>query len=90
MFCGMAILLGLSQLPKHSNWMQFSGVAFLCGIGFTMSLFIASLAFSEGGAGEARIDRLAILLGSGCSAIVGVLLLWLASPSEKAENKTET
>jgi NhaA family Na+:H+ antiporter len=89
LFCGMAILLGLSQLPKHSNWMQFSGVAFLCGIGFTMSLFIASLAFSEGGAGEARIDRLAILLGSGCSAIVGVLLLWLASPSQKAENKAE-
>ncbi len=77
-FCGLAIALGFSRLPKDSNWLQFTGVAFLCGVGFTMSLFIAGLAFSEGGAGEARIDRLAILVGSGFSAIVGFVLLKLS------------
>ena len=53
------------------------GVAFLCGIGFTMSLFVGGLAFAEGGAGYARIDRLGILPGSFASAAVGYAILRL-------------
>jgi len=69
------IKLKLCKLPDQATWLQLYGTAVLCGIGFTMSLFIGSLAFAHGGAGEARIDRLAILIGSVLSAIVGYLIL---------------
>nr|WP_210330639.1 Na+/H+ antiporter NhaA [Aliikangiella sp. G2MR2-5] len=75
-FSFAAIKLKLSCLPERASWLQLYGTSVLCGIGFTMSLFIASLAFEHGGAGEARIDRLAILLGSIASAIVGYLILF--------------
>lgn len=84
-FCWLAIKCKLAELPKDSTWLQFYGVAVLCGVGFTMSLFIASLAFLDGGAGEARSDRLAILLGSLCSAILGFLILYFAPPNGKAK-----
>jgi NhaA family Na+:H+ antiporter len=74
-FCWIAIKLGIAKLPVNSNWMQLYSVAILCGIGFTMSLFIGGLAFEYGGAGDARADRLAILIGSLLSAVVGYLLL---------------
>jgi NhaA family Na+:H+ antiporter len=50
-------------------------VAILCGIGFTMSLFIAALAFEGGGPAAGGLDRLGILSGSLVSAVVGYLLL---------------
>jgi NhaA family Na+:H+ antiporter len=78
-FSFLAIKLKLCQLPEHASWRQLYGTSVLCGIGFTMSLFIASLAFEHGGAGEARIDRLAIILASVVSAIWGVIVLKRAS-----------
>lgn len=77
--CWLFIKCGWATLPAGSTWRQFYGVSVLCGVGFTMSLFIASLAFGdgvEGGAGEARADRLAILLGSFFSAILGYIILY--------------
>jgi NhaA family Na+:H+ antiporter len=70
----LAIRSGLARLPEGSNWMQMYGVALLCGIGFTMSLFIGNLAFP--GAPH-LIDevKVGVLMGSILSAIVGVLLL---------------
>jgi NhaA family Na+:H+ antiporter len=70
----LAIRSGLANLPEGSNWMQMYGVALLCGIGFTMSLFIGNLAFP--GAPH-LIDevKVGVLMGSILSAIVGVLLL---------------
>ena len=62
-------------LPQSINMQQLWGVAFLCGIGFTMSLFLGALAFQEGGAGYARADRLGIILGSLISGIVGYMIL---------------
>ena len=47
-FTGLAVALGLARLPKDVNWMQLLGAACACGIGFTMSLFIAGLAFEHG------------------------------------------
>jgi len=76
-FCWGAIKMGVAKLPENTNWIQLYSVAILCGIGFTMSLFIGGLAFEYGGAGDTKADRLGILIGSMLSAIVGyVLLRW--------------
>lgn len=72
-----SVRIGLSPKPHHSNWMQIYAVSALCGIGFTMSLFIGSLSFSDPGLQD-RI-RLGVIVGSLASAILGVVLLKLAS-----------
>jgi NhaA family Na+:H+ antiporter len=70
----LAIRSGLATLPEGSNWMQLYGVAVLCGIGFTMSLFIGNLAF-PGSAHLVDEVKVGVLMGSGLAAIVGVILL---------------
>ena len=79
-FVAVAVMLRLVRLPDGINWMQVFGVACACGIGFTMSLFIAGLAFEHGSGDYFAGDRLGILLGSILSAIVGYLLLHLSLP----------
>ncbi len=74
-FSWVAIKLGITTLPDGVNWVQLYGAALLCGIGFTMSLFIGSLAFEQGGPDYAIDDRLGILLGSLVSGIAGYLVL---------------
>ncbi len=74
----LAVRLKLAALPEGVNWRLLLGTALLCGIGFTMSLFIASLAFEEGGAPFLGLDRLGILLGSLLSGTAGFLVLRLA------------
>jgi len=74
-FSWAAIKLGISKLPEGVSWMQLYGVALLCGIGFTMSLFVGSLAFEQGGPDYAIDDRLGILLGSFLSGISGYMVL---------------
>ena len=74
LLAALAIRMGLAKLPEGSNWTQLYGVALLCGIGFTMSLFIGNLAF----AGSAHlIDevKVGVLIGSTLAAIGGVLIL---------------
>lgn len=73
----VAVKLGVARLPDGVNWLQMYGVALLCGIGFTMSLFVSSLAFERVGPGHAVDDRLGILCGSLMSAAVGYLVLRL-------------
>jgi NhaA family Na+:H+ antiporter len=73
------VKLQLAKLPENSNWMQVYGAAVLCGIGFTMSLFISSLAFGHSGASVNLTDRLGIIMGSLLSAVVGYLILRKAS-----------
>jgi Na+:H+ antiporter, NhaA family len=82
----IATKLKLAKLPAHCNWLHVLGVSILAGIGFTMSLFVSSLAFGGGheGLGGAISSHLVeakvgILIGSFCSAIVGLLVLKLAS-----------
>jgi NhaA family Na+:H+ antiporter len=77
-FCLAAVKLGGARLPEGVGWLQMYGVSLLCGIGFTMSLFISSLAFEQGGTGLAVDDRLGILCGSITSAAAGFLVLRLA------------
>lgn len=74
-FSWLAIKLRLAKLPEQSNWLGLYGVAALCGIGFTMSLFISSLAFEHLGEGLAVNDRLGILVGSLLAGISGYLIL---------------
>jgi NhaA family Na+:H+ antiporter len=71
----LVIKLGLAKLPEHADWVQLFGVAALCGIGFTMSLFISSLAFEQSGQSLIVDDRLGILVGSIASALVGYFIL---------------
>jgi NhaA family Na+:H+ antiporter len=72
---------GGAQLPAQASWRQFLGVCALCGVGFTMSLFIGTLAFEDADAAYQTQLKLGVLLGSGLSALVGVFLLLRASSS---------
>lgn len=78
--CGLAILLGIAKLPEGSNWASLYGVSALCGIGFTMSLFIGSLAFEETGVNLLFDERLGIIVGSLVSGIIGYLVLRFSLP----------
>lgn len=77
-FSWLAIRLGIAELPKGCNWIQFYGVSVLTGIGFTMSLFIGSLAFEDPRMFQ-YTDKLAILAGSFLSGAVGYLMLRASS-----------
>jgi Na+:H+ antiporter, NhaA family len=74
-FTWLAIRLGFGKLPEGAGWMPLYGVAALCGIGFTMSLFISSLAAEQVGTGMLVDNRLGILCGSLLSAVIGYLVL---------------
>jgi len=75
-FAWLAVRLGVAALPERVNWGQIYGVSLLCGIGFTMSLFIGSLAFEEtGGVGYGRPDRLGIIVGSLISGVFGYIVV---------------
>ncbi len=80
LFTGLAVVLGLARLPKNVTWTQVLGVACACGIGFTMSLFIAGLAFEHGGGEYYSGDRLGILVGSLLSALAAYGLLRFSLP----------
>ncbi|MCU7947873.1 MAG: Na+/H+ antiporter NhaA, partial [Candidatus Thiodiazotropha sp. (ex Cardiolucina cf. quadrata)] len=81
-FCGLAIVMGFARLPNGASWWGFYATSVLCGIGFTMSLFIASLAFEQGGSDVVIMgDRLGILVGSVLSAVVGFLIMKLFNPA---------
>lgn len=81
LFIGLAVGIGIVKLPKDIGWTQLSGVAFVCGVGFTMSLFIAGLAFEHGGGVNFAGDRLGIILGSITSALLGFLILKFSLPA---------
>ncbi len=77
----LSVKTGLARLPDKVSWPQMYGLSVLCGVGFTMSLFISSLAFEQGGIAYAMNDRLGIVVGSLISAILGYLILRIFSKS---------
>jgi NhaA family Na+:H+ antiporter len=79
-FTWLAFVLGIARLPENTNWRQLTGVAFACGIGFTMSLFIAGLAFEHGSGDYFGGDRLGILVGSILSALAAYCVLHISLP----------
>jgi Na+:H+ antiporter, NhaA family len=88
LFSWPLIRLGIARMPGGVSWGAFGGVAMLCGIGFTMSLFIGSLAFEATGPG-ALSYRLGILVGSAISAIGGLIVLSLTLPRHAADPRNE-
>ena len=80
-FSWLAIKMGLASLPKGSNWTLLYGVSVLTGIGFTMSLFVDTLAYNDTQIYH-YADKLAILLGSFLSAIVGYIILRLKTTKQ--------
>lgn len=83
----LAVKLGLARLPAGVNWQQLYGVALLCGIGFTMSLFIGSLAFEKTAEQYTNQVRLGIIVGTLLSALLGYIVLrWQVSPDTNQKN----
>lgn len=81
-FSWLAIKTGLAGMPISSSWRQLYGVSLMTGIGFTMSLFIDSLAFVDDAAYQ-YADKLAILLGSLLSGLAGYLMLRVGVTKEE-------
>ena len=82
LLCYIAIKLGLARLPDGANWGGLYGVSILCGVGFTMSLFVGSLAFENTVINQDMVfdERLGIILGSLLSGIMGYIVLYLTLP----------
>ena len=78
-FSWLAIRAGFADLPARASWAQFYGIALLCGIGFTMSLFIGLLAFPDSDALQSQ-TKIGVIAGSLLSGIGGWLLLRLSRP----------
>lgn len=86
-FCWLVVKLKLVQLPTDINWASLYGTAALCGIGFTMSLFIGSLAFESDDQNMLFDERLGILIGSLASGLFGYLVLARSLPPGSPEQK---
>lgn len=86
LFSFIAVKLRLAELPEGIAWRHIMPVAVMCGIGFTMSMFIASLAFEHGGVVYSDLARLGILIGSMLAAVVGYFWLSKVLP-EKGEKE---
>lgn len=80
----LAVVLGAASLPERVGWPAILGTGLLCGVGFTMSLFIASLAFEQGGTVYPGIERIGILVGSLVSGLLGYAVLRIVLPDGHA------
>ena len=87
-FALLGMVLGMAQLPKGLGYRHLYGVSLLCGVGFTMSLFIGSLAFEETSVNMLFDERLGILVGSLASGVAGYLWLRATLP-EMAADETD-
>ena len=89
-FSWVAIKLGIVQLPQGANWKSFASVCMLCGIGLTVSIFIAGLSYAGAGEDGAQMlnqAKLGILCGSTISAIIGCVLLNRVLPKNAVTEK---
>jgi Na+:H+ antiporter, NhaA family len=87
--CLVAVKLKFTALPKGISWLTLYGISALCGIGFTMSLFVGSLAFEETGVNLLFDERLGIILGSLASGALGYFILaYSLRDSSKSEQST--
>ena len=81
----LAVKLGLVHMPTNATWTQVFGIALVCGVGFTMSFFVGTLAYPIGGDPlpyDAWV-RLGVILGSVMSGVLGYLVLKLSAKSTK-------
>ncbi|UPR34043.1 Na+/H+ antiporter NhaA [Vibrio cyclitrophicus] len=84
-----AVKLGVAKLPEGVNFMNIFAVSVLCGIGFTMSIFISSLAFGPTNADFDTLARLGILMGSTTAAILGYFLLSVSLPKAAKQQEVK-
>lgn len=89
LFAGGAVKLGIAKLPADMTIKQMIGVSFACGIGFTMSLFIAGLAFEHSGGQYYVGDKLGILIASIMSALSALVVLSLTLLKKAAQAAEE-
>lgn len=82
-FSWIFIRLGVIRLPHHATWASFAGISMLCGIGFTVSMFMASLSYPAREAVFLNDAKLGILCGTILSALTGLLILHFTLPSPK-------
>lgn len=84
-FAWLAVRLNVVKLPVNTTWKAFAGVCMLCGIGFTVSMFIADLSYSGVDGGAAILDqaKLGIIIGSVLAAVLGCVILNKTLPQEK-------
>ena len=87
LFAWGATRLGLAALSSDARWAQLHGVAWLAGIGFTMSLFIAGLAFGQGEL--MAVAKLAILVASVLAFTGGMAVLYVGGGRPKASNRSQ-
>ncbi|UJF19682.1 Na+/H+ antiporter NhaA [Vibrio sp. SS-MA-C1-2] len=81
----LAVKSGMAKLPEGVTFIHIVAVSVLCGIGFTMSMFISSLAFEQASADFGTYSRLGILIGSLLAAVIGYFLLHKTLPKEPAK-----
>ncbi|UCI19589.1 Na+/H+ antiporter NhaA [Mesorhizobium sp. B2-1-8] len=84
----LAIRFGLADLPAHAGWSHMIGISLLCGIGFTMSLFIGLLAFASDVALQDAV-KVGILAGSFVAALLGAAVLLMAPAAGGVEEAEE-
>ena len=84
-FCWLSVRVGLAKLPEDLGWLSIYGIALLCGVGFTMSLFIGSLAFEETGVNLLFDERLGIIVGSLVSGACGYLVVRASLPARNLQ-----
>ncbi|TIP15277.1 Na+/H+ antiporter NhaA, partial [Mesorhizobium sp.] len=85
----LAIRLGLADLPANAGWLHMIGISLLCGIGFTMSLFIGLLAFANDAALQDAV-KVGILAGSIVSALLGISVLLVAQLENTTRIRPDT
>ena len=84
-FSWLGIKLGIIQMPQNANWKSFASVCMLCGIGFTVSMFMATLSYPSAHVDLLNDAKLGILCGTIASAAVGCLMLHFFLPKEKPQ-----
>lgn len=81
----LAIGLGVAKKPEGSSWPMLYAIAMICGVGFTMSLFIGSLAFEHGDFTQTAATRIGVIAGSLASGFCGWLILHLSLPKGQSQ-----
>ncbi|XUK75418.1 Na(+)/H(+) antiporter 1 [Erwinia rhapontici] len=84
LICWLSVKLKIAVLPENTKMVDIAAVGVLCGIGFTMSIFIASLAFDAAHEEMVTLAKLGILTGSVLSAVVGYSLLRVKLPAQSS------
>ncbi|HEU4469762.1 MAG TPA: Na+/H+ antiporter NhaA [Flavisolibacter sp.] len=81
LFCWLVIRFQWAKLPMLVTWRHLMGAGILAGIGFTMSIFISNLAFTD--PGRVQYSKIAVLIASLCATILGLMVLFTLKPGKK-------